>query len=162
MVDFTKNIVNSDKFRGPALTFIRTGSYCNWPKNTTEYMRFWQEEQQKCINGYTADDGDFISGYNYFYLNYCPIYRQVNRIVDGKNKSEHIVTFPDFWDYDYYYFQCVEQCKEEGIYYALIAINKQTKEIVLPQSLDNALNNPDYCVFKCRKVKDEYKVEEVK
>ncbi|MCS2593193.1 hypothetical protein NXX91_23935 [Bacteroides thetaiotaomicron] len=56
----------------------------------------------------------------------------------------------------------IEQCKEEGIYYALIAINKQTKEIVLPQSLDNALNNPDYCVFKCRKVKDEYKVEEVK
>ena len=38
----------------------------------------------------------------------------------------------------------IEQCKEEGIYYALIAINKQTKEIVLPQSLDNALNNPDY------------------
>lgn len=56
----------------------------------------------------------------------------------------------------------IEQCKEEGIYYALIAINKQTKEIVLPQSLDNALNNPDYCVFKCRKGKDEYKVEEVK
>lgn len=56
----------------------------------------------------------------------------------------------------------IEQCKEEGIYYALIAINKQTKEIVLPQSLDNALNNPDYCVFECRKVKDEYKVEEVK
>ena len=56
----------------------------------------------------------------------------------------------------------IEQCKEEGIYYALIAINKQTKEIVLPQSLDNALNNPDYCGFKCRKVKDEYKVEEVK
>ena len=56
----------------------------------------------------------------------------------------------------------IEQCKEEGIYYALIAINKQTKEIVLPQSLDKALNNPAYRVFKCRKVKDEYKVEEVK
>lgn len=56
----------------------------------------------------------------------------------------------------------IEQCKEEGIYYALIAINKQTKEIVLPQSLDNALNSPDYCVFKCKKVKAGYKVEEVK
>lgn len=114
MVDFNKRILNSNKFRKPALQFIATGSYCPYPKGTAEYMRFWQEEQQKCINGYTADDGDFISGYNYFYLNYCPIYRQVNRIVDGKNKSEHIVTFPDFWDYDYYYFQCVEQCKEEG------------------------------------------------
>ena len=56
----------------------------------------------------------------------------------------------------------IEQCKEEGIYYALIAINKQTKEIVLPQSLDNALNNREYCVFKCRIVKDEYEVEVVK
>ena len=96
MVDFNKRILNSNKFRKPALQFIATGSYCPYPKGTAEYMRFWQEEQQKCINGYTADDGDFISGYNYFYLNYCPIYRQVNRIVDGKNKSEHIVTFPDF------------------------------------------------------------------
>jgi hypothetical protein len=56
----------------------------------------------------------------------------------------------------------IEQCKEEGIYYALIAIDKQTKEIVLPQSLDNALSNPDYCVFKCKKAEDGYEVEEVK
>ena len=33
----------------------------------------------------------------------------------------------------------IEQCKEEGIYYALIAINKQTKEIVLPQFSKNAV-----------------------
>lgn len=114
MIDFTKKIKNSNKFRQPALQFIRTGSYCLYPKGTQEYMNYWQQEADRCINGYTADDGDFISGYNYFYLNYCPIYRQVNSIVNGKNKSEHIVTFPDFWDYDYYYFQCVEQCRDEG------------------------------------------------
>ena len=38
----------------------------------------------------------------------------------------------------------IELCKEEGIYYALIAIGNLTKEIVLPQSLDNALSIPDY------------------
>ncbi len=29
----------------------------------------WDEESRRCVDGYTADDGDFISGYNYFYLN---------------------------------------------------------------------------------------------
>lgn len=41
MIDFTKKIINSNKFRGPALTFIKTGRYCEYPKNTSEYMKFW-------------------------------------------------------------------------------------------------------------------------
>jgi hypothetical protein len=77
-------------------------------------MNFWTEEQERCINGYTADDGDFISGYNYFYLNYCPINRTVNRLVNGQVVSEQVVTFPDFWDYDYYYFSCVNEAKLKG------------------------------------------------
>ena len=81
MVDFNKKIVNSNKFRGPALQFIATGSYCVYPEGTSEYFKFWDEESKRCVDGYTADDGDFISGYNYFYLNYCPISRIVNHIT---------------------------------------------------------------------------------
>lgn len=114
MVDFTKKIKFSNKFRKPALQFIATGSYCPYPKGTAEYMRFWQAEADKCIDGYTADDGDYISGYNYFYLNYCPINRSVNKQVNGKWVTTREVTFPDFWDYDYYYFQCVDKAKIEG------------------------------------------------
>lgn len=114
MVDFSKKIKNSNKFRQPALTFIRTGQFCPHPKGTAEYMRFWTEEQKRCVDGYTADDGDYISGYNYFYLNYCPINRTVNKVVNGKLQRTQEVTFPDFWDYDYYYFQSVEQAQEEG------------------------------------------------
>ena len=114
MIDFTKKIHNSDKFRQPALNFIRTGQYCQYPKGTSEYMSYWTTEQDRCINGYTADDGDFISGYNYFYLNYCPILRIVNKEVNGKVRSVSEVTFPDFWDYDYYYFQTVEEAQLQG------------------------------------------------
>lgn len=114
MIDFTKKIHQSDKFRQPALTYIRTGQYCQYPKGTSEYMSYWTTEQDRCINGYTADDGDFISGYNYFYLNYCPILRIVNKEVNGKVKSVSEVTFPDFWDYDYYYFQTVEEAERQG------------------------------------------------
>ena len=56
----------------------------------------------------------------------------------------------------------IEQCKEEGIYYAMIAIDKLTKEIFITQSLEKAISNPDYCVFKCKKAEDGYEVEEVK
>ena len=77
-------------------------------------MNYWLTEQDRCINGYTADDGDFISGYNYFYLNYCPINRIVNKEINGKVKSVSEVTFPDFWDYDYYYFQTIEEAQEQG------------------------------------------------
>ena len=42
MIDFNKKIVNSDKFRNPALTFIATGEYCHYPKGTSEYYNFWE------------------------------------------------------------------------------------------------------------------------
>ena len=114
MVDFSKKIRNTNKFRQPAITFLQTGSYCSYPKGTAEYMQFWTTEQDRCINGYTADDGDYISGYNYFYLNYCPILRLVNKEVNGKIKQVSEVTFPDFWDYDYYYFQAIEEAQNQG------------------------------------------------
>lgn len=114
MIDFTKKIKFSDKFRQPALNFIRTGQYCQYPKGTSEYINYWTTEQDRCINGYTANDGEFISGYNYFYLNYCPINRIVNKEINGKVKSVSEVTFPDFWDYDYYYFQTIEEAQAQG------------------------------------------------
>ena len=118
MVDFSKKIRNTNKFRQPAITFLQTGSYCSYPKGTAEYMQFWTTEQDRCINGYTADDGDYISGYNYFYLNYCPITRIVYKKVKRGNiekirpTDEH--TFPDFYDYDYYFFQGIEEAEMEG------------------------------------------------
>lgn len=119
MVDFNKKIVNSNKFRQASIQFLNTGQYCQYPEGTTEFYKFWDEERDRCINGYTADDGDFISGYNYFYLNYCPIQRITNKTftrADGTtyNKRINEVNFPDFWDYDYYYFSAVQEAEEQG------------------------------------------------
>lgn len=114
MVDFNKKIINSDKFRQAAIQYIETGQYCQYPNGTSEFYAHWDEERRRCIDGYTADDGDYISGYNYFYLNYCPINRNVNKIINGKVKTVNEVTFPDFWDYDYYYFNAVDTAQEEG------------------------------------------------
>lgn len=119
MVDFTKKILNSNKFRQPAITFEQTGKYCNYASNTSEYFSYWDEQKRRCLEGYTAEDGDWISGYNYFYLNFCPINRSVNKTIKDRHGKDKIVTvqevaFPDFWDYDYYYFQTVQEAEEIG------------------------------------------------
>lgn len=114
MVDFGKKITNSDKFRQAAIKFLQTGQYCSHPEGTTEYFKFWDEERKRSIDGYTADDGDFISGYNYFYLNYCPIQRIVYNKVGEKIKKTRELQFPDFYDYDYFFFQGIQQAEEEG------------------------------------------------
>lgn len=115
MVDFNKKIINSNKFRQAALNFINAGSYCNFPESTSEYFKFWDEESKRCVDGYTADDGDFISGYNYFYLNYCPIQRIVYTVLENKKvKKTRELQFPDFYDYDYYFFQAMQEAEDEG------------------------------------------------
>lgn len=119
MVDFQKKIRNSDKFRSASLTFISTGQYCSYPPGSTEYFQFWDEEKRRCLDGYTADDGDYITGYNYFYLNYCPIDRIVyEEVTDRFGKTKQVrrkkLFFPDFYDYDYYFFQGVQDAEDFG------------------------------------------------
>lgn len=119
MVDFNKQIKNSNKFRQPALRFLEVGSYCQYPEGTSEYFKYWDEQMDRCKYGYTADDGDFISGYNYFYLNFCPIQRIIYTTINNPDGSTKVkktrdLQFPDFYDYDYYFFQAVEDAEGEG------------------------------------------------
>lgn len=119
MVDFNKKIIDSNKFRQPAITFEQTGKYCNYASNTSEYFSYWDEQKRRCLEGYTAEDGDWISGYNYFYLNFCPINRSINKKIKDRHGKDKIVTvqevaFPDFWDYDYFYFQTIQDAEESG------------------------------------------------
>ena len=118
-VDFEKQIKNSDKFRGPALQYLATGHYCQYPEGTSEFFAYWDEQMDRSKYGYTADDVDFISGYNYFYLNFCPIQRIIYNTITNADGSTTIkktrdLQFPDFYDYDYYFFQAVEQAETEG------------------------------------------------
>ena len=119
MIDFDKKILNSDKFRQAAIFFKKHGTYCLYPPGTTEYIKYWDQETERSINGYTAPDGDWISGYNYFYLNYCPILRLVEEEIKDRKGNKKIRRirdreYPDFYDYDYYYFLYIDECEELG------------------------------------------------
>jgi len=121
MVDFNKRIYNSNKFREAAITFEQTGMYITAPEGTTEYMTYWQREMDRSLHGYTAEDGDYITGFHYFYLNYCQIQRMVDYVTkDGRKRKRRERGFPSFYDYDYFYFLSVEEAQEAGKHMAVL------------------------------------------
>src|SRR4030042_2975574 len=114
-----QKILNTDKFREAAIRFKKERIYTDAPKDTTAYLEYWREEANRCVEGYTAEDGDFITGYHYFYLNYCPILLVRERYKeDGRGHRRKYVErkreFPDFWDSDYDYFMAIEHAELEG------------------------------------------------
>lgn len=116
MVDFNKRIRNSKKFSPAAEFFKEHGCYTLAPRGTTDYIRYWDQETERCLNGYIADDGDSITGYHYFYLNYSPIMllkekEYVDRYGQKRTRRERVFDFPRFWDGDYYYFNAVEEAE---------------------------------------------------
>lgn len=125
MVDFNKKIYNTDKFRQSALFFQEHGCYTLAPRGTTDYIQFWEQETNRCLNGYVAEDGDAITGYHYFYLNYSPIMilkeeEYTDRYGVKRTKRERIFDFPDFWDSDYYYFHAIEEAENQGKHMAVL------------------------------------------
>ena len=47
----------------------------------------------------------------------------------------------------------IKKCEEEGIVIALVAINRETKEIELPQNLNDKGKDPNYYGCYCHKDK---------
>jgi hypothetical protein len=74
------------------------GQYTTAIVGTEQYSRFWKQEWDRCTNGYTIG-GVFIPGEYYFYLNYCPI----KKVVD-KSSGREGMDFPSFNTMDYYYY----------------------------------------------------------
>lgn len=115
---------DTDYFRPLAIYYQKHGRYTDIfpnPAPNSDYRRFWEEQRRRCIEGYTREeDGEWIPGYYYFYLNFSPILRTVI-VEDNESKSEtvrseRIYDFPDFWDGDYMFFHYVEQGERDGEY----------------------------------------------
>lgn len=125
MVDFNQHIKNTKKFCEAADFFMEHKCYTLAPKGTSDYVKYWERETDRCINGYIAPDGDYITGYHYFYLNYCPIMKiEETKYTDKqgnvRTRRERNLGFPKFWDYDYYYFNAIEEAVHEGKHMAVL------------------------------------------
>ena len=125
MVDFNKLIKNTIKFSPAAEFFKKHKCYTLAPRGTTDYNSYWDRETERCLKGYTAPDGDSITGYHYFYLNYSPIMKlkevsYTDRYGNVRTRRERTLDFPRFWDYDYYYYNAIEQAENDGKHMAVL------------------------------------------
>ena len=112
IVDITNPPIleDADYFRQPALHFQKYGCYTFLKPNSnpnSEYRKFWDEERRRCWEGLIRpSDGAWISGYNYWFLNYQPM--MVNKITEGRKKAVRMEAFPfvqegNVWRYIYLY-----------------------------------------------------------
>jgi hypothetical protein len=96
--------VNTAYFSEAASYYKKHGRYTDLMPNSQEWIDWWQQELDRCRNGYTVA-GAHITGNHYFYLNYSPIKRKDR---SGKRAVSKRIDFPDFYDGDYDYFHLIE------------------------------------------------------
>lgn len=106
---------NMDYFRPAAKHFEEFGCYTKIfenPDPNSEYMKFWNEERRRCVEGYVREgDGEWIPGYLYHYWNYGRV--QI-KIKTGKKTAIQKEGFPELHDSDYWFAHYVEQAEDNG------------------------------------------------
>lgn len=105
-----------DYFRQPALHFMKHGCYTFLRPNSnpnSEYRKYWDEEMRRCREGYVREsDGEWVTGFLYWFLNYCPM--MVNKVIPGTRKAVRIESFPFFFEGIYWRFHYLHQAREAG------------------------------------------------
>ena len=98
----------TDRVRPAALNFLSKGRFTDALPGTKDYYDFWDEERKRCMYGYSIDELK-ITGFHYFYLNYCPIDRAIDEeLPDGTIQSRRERSFPSFYDGDFEYFHEID------------------------------------------------------
>ena len=112
-------------FSPAAKSYLEKGYYTDALDGTKEYYDFWDKEMSRCMYGYEVN-GVRITGYHYFYLNYCPIDRAVDEVLpDGTVQARRERTFPAFYDGDYQYFTAVDTCRKENKHMSVLKARRK-------------------------------------
>lgn len=118
IVDFTHPHIleDMDYFRPSALHYKEYGCYTFLrpnPNPNSEYKKWIDEEKRRCLEGYVREsDGEWVTGFMYFFINYCPI--MMTEIEEGKKKANRIEGFPEIWEGIYLRFHYLERARSEG------------------------------------------------
>jgi hypothetical protein len=109
-----EQFTDTDRLRPSAISFLTNGYFTNALPGTKEYYEFWDEEKKRCLYGYNVDELH-VTGFHYFYLNYCPIDRAVDEeLPDGTIQARRERTFPRFYDGDWEYFQEIDKARADN------------------------------------------------
>lgn len=125
IVDITKPHIleNMDYFRQTAIHYQKYGTYTNLRPNlnpNSDYGRWFIEETKRCWYGMVRpEDGEWITGDYYYFLNYTPIL-QTKDAEDG-SYSQRVIDFPRMWEGHYYKYHYLDQARKNGKHAAELA-----------------------------------------
>lgn len=135
VVDITRPHIleDMDYFRPAAKFFDENGCYTFLKPNAnpnSEFGKWFAEEVNRCRFGYVREsDGEWVTGFMYFYLNYCPI--MLNRLDKETGVYMRVEEFPDFWEGIYYRFHYIDQARHAGKHGAELARRGASKSYSL-------------------------------
>lgn len=105
-----------DYFRPSAIHYEKHGCYTFLrpnPNPNSEYKKWFDEEKRRCREGYVREsDGEWVTGYMYWYINYCPI--MLTKVEKGRKKAIRTEGFPQIWEGVYLRFHYLDQARNAG------------------------------------------------
>jgi hypothetical protein len=134
---YLKNVLHQDaaEFTTEAQHFSEFGRYTNHPYNTSpksKFFKYWEEQGRRSVYGHNIGR-DWIPGYYYHFLNFCPILKAqdiredivqqmgggtmidyVESDIMAMGMAERIEGFPDFYDGHYKYFHYLNDAELRG------------------------------------------------
>ena len=118
---------NMDYFRPSAIHYEMYGAFTNLRPNAnpnSEYGKWIREERRRIWDGYVREsDGEWVTGYMYWFLNYSPMMLSKIREYKDKNgkkrkskRADRVEALPECWEGIYWRFHCLDQASNGGLY----------------------------------------------
>jgi hypothetical protein len=118
---------NMDYFRTSAIHYEKYGTFTNLRPNAnpnSEYGKWIREERRRIWDGYVREsDGEWVTGYLYWFLNYSPMMLSKIREYkdkDGKKRkskrADRVESLPECWEGIYWRFHFLDQASNGGLY----------------------------------------------
>ena len=118
---------NMDYFRPSAIHYEKYGTFTNLRPNAnpnSEYGKWIREERRRIWEGYVREsDGEWVTGYLYWFLNYSPMmlskireYRDKNGKLRKSKRADRVEAMPECWEGIYWRFHCLDQASNGGLY----------------------------------------------
>ena len=116
-----------DYFRPSAIRYEKYGTFTNLRPNAnpnSEYGKWVREERRRIWDGYVREsDGEWVTGYMYWFLNYSPMMLSKIREYKDKNgkkrkskRADRVEALPECWEGIYWRFHCLDQASNGGLY----------------------------------------------
>ena len=139
-----------DYFRPAAIHYQQNGCYTFLrpnPNPNSEYRKWLTEEVRRCREGYVREsDGEWVTGYMYWFLNYCPI--MLTKINSKTLRADRVRDFPRVFEGIYWRSHYLYQAREQGKHAAELARRGAGKSFYLASMMAKNLILGESSVMK--------------